>query len=160
MGLLPSAAVGGGVVATLKPKGFWGLGVQAEGLAPQRRALGTGTLEASLLLFGANLCPLQGVDGSTWWSACGNFNVARLHIESHDLLDRKSRNEWLALPGLSARAGWVAGHGVLLSGGLAGAFPVSPDRYIYRDPEGEQKVAFEPSRLAITANFGVGVLLD
>lgn len=160
MGGLPSAAVGGGLVVTLKPKGFWGLGVQAEALAPQRKALGAGSLEASLLVVGAGLCPLQGVDGSAWWSACANFNLARLRIESHDLLGGTTRSEWIALPGPSARAAWVVGHGVMIGGGLSAAFPVSPDRYVYRDPEGEQKVAFEPSRLTITANLGVGVLLD
>jgi hypothetical protein len=160
MGPLPSAAVGGGLVATLKPKGFWGVGVQAEALAPQRKALGTGSLDASMVTVGASLCPLQGVDGSAWWSACGNLNLARLRIASHALLGATKRKEWLVLPGLSARAGWIVGHGVMVGGGLSAAFPVSPDRYVYRDPEGEQKVAFEPSRLTITANLGVGVLLE
>jgi hypothetical protein len=160
MGALPAAAVGGALVATLKPRGFWGLGVEVGVLAPQDKALGNGSLEVSLLVLRGSLCPLQGVDGKAWWSACANMGAARLHTESHDLLDSKSRNEWLPLPGASVRAAWLPGHDFLLGAGLEAAFPISPDRYVYRDPQGMRQPAFEMSQLMITVNLGIGILID
>jgi len=160
MGALPSPAWGGGVVATLKPEGFWGIGVEAGALARQRKALGSGHIDLSLLLLRASLCPLQGVDGKVWWSACASMGVARLRAESHDLLDSRSRSEWIPLPSASVRAAWLPGHALLVVAGLEAAFPVSPDRYIYRDPQGMRHTAFEVSQLMVTANLGVGVLLD
>jgi hypothetical protein len=160
MGALPSAAAGGGAFASFKPKGFWGLALHGEVLAPQRKQLGTGSLDAWLLSFGGSLCPLQGTDGAVWWSACAGMGAARLKVKSHDLLEAKSKKQWIPVPGLSARAAWRLGHGLLLGGGLEALFPVSPDRYVYRDPQGNQLPALEVSPLVISANLGLGLLWD
>ncbi|MEO8900015.1 MAG: hypothetical protein ABI488_00465 [Polyangiaceae bacterium] len=63
MGALPSPAGGVGMLASLKPRGFWGLGVEAGAWLPQRMALGSGSLETSLLLVSGSICPLQGLTG-------------------------------------------------------------------------------------------------
>jgi hypothetical protein len=160
MGVLPSPAGGGGLLASVKPRGFWGLGVEAGAWLPQRMALGSGSLETSLLMLSGSICPLQGLADGVWWSACGSFGAARLHARSRHVLEAHSRSDWFALPGATARGGWLLGHGVLVSAGLEALFPVSPDYYVYRSPEGEKQLAFEPSQLMITAQLGVGLLLD
>lgn len=119
MGALPATGVGAGLVARVKPRGFWGLGLQLGALAPQRKSIATGWLEASQLLLNASLCPLQGFDESVWWSACASFGAARLRVESRDLLESKALTEWIALPSVDARAAWAI-HGKWL---LDGADP-------------------------------------
>jgi hypothetical protein len=160
MGVLPSPAVGGGVLASVKPRGFWGLGVEAGAWLPQRMPLGSGTLETSLSMVSGSICPLQGIADGVWWSACGSFGAARLHARSRHVLEARSRNDWFALPGATARGGWLIGRGVLISGGLEALFPVSPDYYAYRSPDGEKQLAFEPAQLMITAQLGIGLLFD
>jgi hypothetical protein len=160
MGGLPSTAVGGGLWASVKPRGFWGLGLEGGAWLPQRIALGSGSLETSLFVVSGSLCPLQGVNEGAWWSACGSIGAARLHARSRHLLGARSRSDWFALPGVTARGGWLVGHGLLVSGGLAALFPVAADYYVYRSPEGEKQLAFEPSALVITAQLGLGLLLD
>ena len=76
------------------------------------------------------------------------------------MLEAHSRSDWFALPGAAARGGWLVGHRVLVSAGLEALFPVSPDYYVYRSPAGEKLLAFEPGQLWITAQLGVGLLLD
>ena len=160
MGALPSAGFGAGLVASLKPRGFWGFGVEAGGLVSERKRLASGSLEASLLVLRVSVCPLQGIAGEAWWSACGSFGAARLRLESHGLLEARARSEWIAMPSLSARAAWLVSKPWALVGGLEAAFPVSPDRYVYRDREGARQTAFEMNPLLLTANLGVGVILN
>jgi hypothetical protein len=127
---------------------------------PQRTPLGTGSLETSLFFVSGSICPLQGVENATWWSACGSFGTGRLRARSRDVLEAKTRSDWFALPGASVRGGWLAGHGLLVSAGLEALFPVSPDHYVYRSPEGEKQLALEPSPLMIAAELGVGLIFD
>ena len=54
----------------------------------------------------------------------------------------------------------VAGTIAATGGGLAAAFPVSPDHYKYRDPEGTRHEAFTMNQLGLTANLGIGLILD
>jgi hypothetical protein len=129
MGALPEPGAGAGLVALIKPRNFWALGVEAELLAPQRQNLGSGRLVASLLLTRASICPLQGRDGGVWWSG-------------------------------SVRAAWVFDERWMLAGGLEAVFPVSPDHYVYRDDEGLRHQAFEMSPLTVTANLGIGVIVE
>jgi hypothetical protein len=160
MGALPEPGAGAGLVALIKPRNFWALGVEAELLAPQRQNLGSGRLVASLLLTRASICPLQGRDGGVWWSACASFGVARLRVESQQLLEAKTRGEWIAVPSGSVRAAWVFDERWMLAGGLEAVFPVSPDHYVYRDDEGLRHQAFEMSPLTVTANLGIGVIVE
>lgn len=160
MGVLPSTGGGAGALASFKPRGFWGLGLEAGALLPQRAPLGTGSLETSLFLLSGSLCPLQGVANATWWSACGRLGMGRLHARSRDVLGAKTRSDWFALPGASVRGGWLPGRQLLVSVGLEALFPVSPDRYVYRTSDGMKEVALEPSPLMIAAELGVGLLFD
>jgi hypothetical protein len=158
LGVMPELGVGAGLAALVKPRGFWGVGLDALALAPQRQGLEEGSLKISLLLAGASLCPLQAVDAATWWSVCGSFHVARLHARSRGLLEARRDTQFFALPGADVRGGRILGGRWLVTGGLHLAFPVSPDRYVYRDAAGERHSAFEVSSFVLMASIGAGVI--
>jgi hypothetical protein len=160
LGATPELGLGAGLAATFKPRGFWGLGVDATLLAPQRQALDSGSLKVSLLMAGASLCPFQAVEGAAWWSICGSFHVARLGASSRGLLESRRAAQFLALPGVNARAGRVLAGRWLVGAGVQLSFPVSPDRYVYRDSEGERHVAFEVSSFVLVASAGFGVIFQ
>lgn len=158
-GVLPSTAAGAGVLASLKPQGFWAVGLEVGVSWPQDIALGSGSLQTSLFTLSGNICPLQGLADQTWWSACGSVGAGRLHAQSVQVVEPQSRSDWFLLPGAAVRGGWLVGGRFLISAGLQALFPVSPDHYVYRTAEGEKVLAFEPTPLMITAQLGVGLLL-
>lgn len=159
MGALPAAGVGGRVIASLKPRAFVGFGVDVTAVAPRAKALGAGKFEMSLVAASVSVCPLQGVDGRGWYSACASFGAARVHAETLDLLEARSQSQWIAWPSLGARAAWIVGGGLLLGGALDAAFPLSADRYVYRDSAGRTLPAHELNPLVVTAGLGVGLLV-
>ena len=159
MGALPATGAGGRALLSVKPRSFVGLGADVMLLAPQTKPLGSGSLDVSLLTVIGSICPLQGIDGRTWYSACASLGAARLRVKSHDLLDSHRKTRWLALPSLSARAAWIAAGAWLFGGGLDIAFPLSADRYVYRDPQGMTLPAHELASLIVTASLGVGLLV-
>jgi hypothetical protein len=160
LGATPGIGVGGGLAVSVKPRGFWGIGLEGAVLNRSREPLEAGALDISLMLAAASLCPLQSVDNGVWWSACASVGAARLHARSRGLVEARSQTQWFALPGLSVRAARIFGQRWLLGGGVLAAVPVSPDRYVYRDAVGEQKSAFQPSSLVLSAHVGVGFLLN
>lgn len=160
MGALPATGLGAGLVTRVKPRGFWGVGLQVGALAPQRKAIASGWLEVSRLMLSASICPLQGLDDNVWWSACASFGAARLSVESQDLLESRAVTEWVALPSVDARAAWAIHGKWLLGAGLEAGFPLSPDRYVFRDSQGSKHTAFDGGTLTVTANLGVGVLVE
>ncbi|RYZ03808.1 MAG: hypothetical protein EOO73_26610 [Myxococcales bacterium] len=160
LGATPEVAFGGGLAATFKPRGFWGLGLDAAVFAPRRQTLEGGSLEVSVLLAGASLCPWQGIDGAAWWSVCGSFHVARLRARSRGLVGARRDSQMVALPGLAVRGGRIFGQRYLLAGGVQLSFPVSPDRYAYRDVSGERQLAFEVGSFVMMASVGVGIILN
>lgn len=159
-GATPELALGGGLLVSFKPRGFWGIGVEATALGRSSEPLAPGRLEVSLLQGAASLCPLQSSDENVWWSACVSMGAARLHARSRGLLDARSESQWFALPGLSVRAARIFGRRWLVGGGLVAAVPVSPDRYVYRDAEGNRQAAFQLSPLVLTMQVGLGWLVN
>jgi hypothetical protein len=160
MGALPETALGVSVLGSFKPRGFWGVGVELGALAPRRQALGEGSLEMSLLFARGSLCPLQGSDTRTWWSACANLGAGRVQARSRDLLEAQTRADWILLPSFSVRAAWRPMPSLLLGAGLDAAAPALQHRYVYRDPEGIQQLAFEMNRVVLSVNVGAGLFLD
>jgi hypothetical protein len=63
------------------------------------------------------------------------------------------------MPGLNVTGAWLPRGWLLLGAGLAGAFPVSPDRYLYRDALGTPHLAFQMSSFALTARLAVGLII-
>jgi hypothetical protein len=159
MGLLPNAAFGAGIDGWRKPSRFWGVRVGAALLARQRQALDSGRLDFSLMRADVGLCPLQGVDSAVWWSVCGSFGVGRLRTRSVGLAGARTKIELVAMPGLSVTAAWLWSGWLLLGGGLDASFPVSPNRYVYRDEQGTPNLAFQMNPLALTARLGIGVMV-
>jgi hypothetical protein len=159
MGALPATGFGGRALASVKPRSFVGLGVDVLWLAPERKALGSGSLDVSLLALSGSICPLQGVDEVIWYSACASLGAARLRAKSRALIDSRGKTQWLALPSLGARAAWIAAGSWLIGGGLDVAFPLSADRYVYRDLQGMTLPAHELASLVVTASLGIGLLV-
>ena len=160
MGAEPAVAWGGGLSLSYKPRHFWGIGLEGEALAPQRSTLESGSLAISVATLGANLCPLQDTDGHAWWSVCASGSLARVHAKSRRLAEAIESTQLVVMPGLVARAAYVLGGRFLMGGGLHASFPVSPDRYVYRDSQGGVHQAFELSPLVLSVNFGVGLLVN
>jgi hypothetical protein len=160
LGATPGPVVGGGLALSFKPRGFWGLGIEGTALSSSRVELDPGSLEVSLMLGAASLCPLQGTDDSVWWSACASLGGARLHAKSRGLLEARAPTQWFLLPGLSVRGARIVGKRWLLGGGLLAAVPVAADRYVYRDAEGRRQSAFQLSSLVVTAHLGIGWILN
>lgn len=158
LGITPDVGFGAGVAGFLKPRGFWGLGVDAAMFAPHRQALDSGSLKASLLVAGVSLCPFQVAEDGAWWAICGTFQVARLHARSRGLLEARRDTQFFALPGLSGRAGRIIAGRWLVAGGLNLSFPVTPDRYVYRDVNGDRQSAFEVGSFVLTASAGLGLI--
>lgn len=159
MGLLPNAGFGVALDVRLKPSRFWGLSLDAALLFPQRQAIEGGRLDFNLAHAGLGLCPLQGLDEHSWWSACGKVAVGRLHARSAGLDGSRSKTEWVAMPGLSVAGAWLPHDWLFLGAGLEASFPVAADRYLYRDALGTSHLAFQMSSFALTARLSVGLMV-
>jgi hypothetical protein len=117
-------------------------------------------MKVSFVSIRGELCPVQVLSDEAWYGACAGLGVARLHLQSHDLLESRSRTELCWMPSLALRGGFRVGTRWLLGGGVEAAFPLGADRYVYRDAEGTAHDAFELSRLVVTAGAGLGLLVD
>lgn len=159
-GATPELAVGGGLALSLKPRGFWGIGVEGTVLGPSRQALDSGSLTISFAHAALTLCPLQGASDGAWWSACASLGGARVYARSRGLLEQHSHTQWLPMPGLSLRGAYIVGGRWLVGGGVVAAVPVGAERYVYRDAAGRSQPAFQLSPLVLTAQLGVGLLLN
>jgi len=159
MGLLPEPGVGVGIDARLKPSRFWGLSIDAVLLAEQRVVVDGGHIVFNLAHAGFGVCPLQGSDGAIWWSACGTFSLGWLRARSRGLEGARSKSEVFGMPGLSVSGAWLPRGWLFLGAGFSGAFPVSPDRYLYADALGTTHLAFQVSSFALTAQLGVGLIV-
>ena len=109
---------------------------------------------------GARLQPVPRRYDRAWWSLCASGRLARVHAKSRGLLEAVESTQLVVMPGLVARAAYVVGKRFLVGGGLQASFPVSPDRYVYRDSLGVGHSAFELSPLLLSANFGVGLIVN
>jgi hypothetical protein len=158
MGATPAFGFGGGLALVWKPRGFVGLSLDASVVLPRSVSLESGSLRVSVQSLDLGICPLQGTDGAAWWSLCGGVALARIHVRSRDLLEAKATSQYLAMPGLRARAATVLAERWLVGGGVAAAVPLSADRYTYRDAGGEEHTAFELSSPIVTASAFVGAL--
>lgn len=159
MGLLPEPGLGVGLDVRLKPRHFWGLSVDAALLAEQRVEVDGGNIAFNLAHAGVGLCPLQGSDAVTWWSACGTFSLGWLRARSRGLEGARRKSELFGIPGLSVSGAWLPRGWLFVGAGFAGSFPVSPDRYLYLDALGNEHLAFRMSSFALTARLGVGLIV-
>jgi len=159
-GATPELGVGAGLALSVKPRGFWGIGVEGTILNENRESLAAGSLEVAFGQAALSLCPLQAAEGGVWWSACASMGAARLHARSRGLLEQRSHTQWLLMPGLSVRGAKIFWQRFLLGGGVVAAVPVAPDRYVYRDVEGTRQAAFQMSSLVLTAQVGLGIIVN
>src|SRR6478752_3285196 len=87
VGATPRVGLGGGLLVSFKPRGFWGVGLEGAIFGPTRQTLEPGSLDVALLFAAASLCPLQSLDERVWWSACASFGAAHLRAHSDGLLE-------------------------------------------------------------------------
>lgn len=160
LGLLPDPSSSFGLALLLKPRKFWGLAFEAHVAGPTQRSLGSGSVTTYLLLGQAGLCPLQGAGESAWWAACAGLAAGRLSVTSHDLIGAHGHRDWLWVPTLSLRAALRVRRRWLVGGGMSAAFPLSADRYRYRDAEDGVHEAFQLSSFGLTTSLGLGLLFD
>jgi len=159
MGLLPRTGFGVALDARLKPARVWGLSLKLTWLGPQRVPVDGGRLDFNFMQADAGLCPLEGTDTTTWWSACGKVGVGRLRVQSFGLLGARAKTEWIAMPGVSVAGAWLARGWLFLGAGLEAAFPIGADRYLSRDELGTPHLAFQMSPMTLTAQLGVGLIV-
>ena len=158
MGATPAFGFGGSIALTWRPRGFVGLSLDASAVLPRSVSLESGSLRVSLQSLDFGICPLQGTDGTAWWSLCGGAGISRVHVRSRDLLDSKATSQYLAMPGVRARAATVLAGRWLVGGGVAASLPLSANRYTYRDAGGEEHAAFELSSPIVAASAFAGAL--
>lgn len=158
MGATPAFGFGGNVALAWRPRGFVGLSLDASAVLPRSVSLQSGSLRVSLQSLDLGICPLQGTDGTAWWSLCGGVGVARVDVRSRGLLESKAKSQYLAMPGMRARAATLLKGRWLLGGGVALGLPLFADRYSYRDAGGAEHAAFELSSPIVTASAFAGAL--
>jgi len=145
-GKLPFFNFGPRLQAVFKPRRFWGLELSAGALGGAQVELpGSGRMDFLLLEFGAALCPLESFRDGVLLRACGGITVGWLRAESHDLDPSRRRTEIVLSPELHLQVGESIGKNFLFGGGAGAAFPIRPNQYVYRDPDGVQQVAFQMS---------------
>ena len=155
-GKLPFFSFGPQLQAVFKPRHFWGLELSAGALGGARVELpGSGSMDFLLLEFGAALCPVESLSDGFLLRACGGLSVGWLRAQSHDLEPSRRRTEVVVSPELHVQVGDSIGQGFLFGGGLGVAFPIRPNQYVYRDPEGAQQVAFQMSLPSVTLELFV-----
>ena len=159
-GKLPFFNFGPQLQAVFKPPRFWGLELSAGALGGAPVELpGSGTMDFLLLEFGAALCPLESLRDGLLLRACGGLSVGWLRAQSHDLEPSRRRTEVVLSPELHLQVAESIGKGFLFGGGIGAAFPLRPNQYVYRDPDGVQQVAFQMSLPSVTLELFVAHLL-
>ncbi|HET7543866.1 MAG TPA: hypothetical protein VFK05_28540 [Polyangiaceae bacterium] len=150
IGLLPFPNVGPRLQLELKPRHFWGISLGALALLGSHTDLpGSGALDFRLLQAGAALCPLSTLRDRNWFALCGGVDVAWLQAEGSDLTPHRRKTDWTLSPALQLQAARQL-VGPLLVGAMLGvSFPISRNRYVYRDVAGESHLAFEVASPAL-----------
>ena len=145
-GKLPSFNFGPQLQLVFKPRRFWGLELSGGLLGGSSVELaGSGEIDFRLLELGAALCPLESLRDGLLLRGCGGLSVGWLRAESHDLEPPHQRTELFLSPELHLQVAQSIGKGFLLGGGVGASFPIRPNQYVYRDPEGIPHVAFQMS---------------
>jgi len=156
LGKLPFVNYGLQLQAVFKPRRFWGLEFSAGALGGSRVDLpSSGTINFLLLELGAALCPLESLHDGILLRGCGGLAVGWLRAESHDLVPTRRRTEVVLSPELHLQLAHSIGSNFLLGGGLGAAFPIRPNQYVYRDPDGVRRSAFQMS----IPSFTLGLFL-
>lgn len=145
-GKLPFFDFGPELRLAYKPLRFWGLEVSGRLLFGSRQELpGTGAIDFGLAEVGAALCPLESFRNGLLLRGCGGIELGWLRAKSVDLEGGHQRTEVVYSPELHLQIAETIGEKFLFGGGVELAFPIRPNQYVYRDPEGVRQLAFQMS---------------
>lgn len=144
LGLLPFPNVGPRLQIDLKPRRFWGIALAGQALLGSRSELpGSGAIGYRLLQTSAALCPADSMSDSGWFSACAGLELAWLEAEGSELAPHRRKTHLLVSPALRLQVAKRVAGPLLLGGSLQVSFPISRNRYTYRDEQGARQLAFE-----------------
>lgn len=150
IGLLPFPNYGPRLQVDLKPHRFWGLSLSGLALVGSHTELpGSGALDFRLIQLGGALCPLDTIRDRNWFAVCGGLEIAWLEAEGSGLSPHRRKTDWMLSPSLHAQAARELGGAVLVGGSLGVSFPMSRNRYVYRDSTGSSHLAFEVASPAL-----------
>ena len=150
IGLLPFPNVGPRLQVDLKPRHFLGISLAGLALLGSHTDLpNSGALDFRLIQAGAALCPLDTLSDRDWFAVCGGLDVALLEAEGSGLSPHRRRNDWALSPTLRMQAARQVVGPVSLGGMLGVSFPISRNRYLYRDVAGASHLAFEVASPAL-----------
>lgn len=150
IGLLPFPNYGPRLQVDLKPRRFWGISLSGLALLGSHTDLpGSGAIDFRLIRAGLALCPLDTFRDRNWFAVCGGAEVSWLEAEGSDLSPERRRTDWFVSPSLQMQGARQLGGPVLLGGMLGVSFPISRNRYVYRDVAGSSHLAFEVASPAL-----------
>jgi len=156
VGLVPFPNYGPRLQIELKPRHFWGTSIGAAALFGAESELpGGGALDFRLFQAGAALCPLDTIDDRNWFAVCGGLEVVWLEAEGRDLSPHRRKTNWALSPLVRLQAARQLGGPISLGAALGVSFPISRNRYTYRDSAENSHLAFEVSSPALV--FGLFV---
>ncbi|HEX2671413.1 MAG TPA: hypothetical protein VHM25_11105 [Polyangiaceae bacterium] len=150
IGLLPFPNYGPRLQIELKPRRFWGISLSGLALFGSHTDLpGSGSIDFRSILAGAALCPLDTLRDRYWLAACGGVEVAWIEAEGSGLSPHRRKTDWTLSPSLQLQAARQVAGPLLLGGLLGVSFPISRNRYVYRDIGGSSHLAFEVASPAL-----------
>ncbi|HKO47828.1 MAG TPA: hypothetical protein VJV79_08895 [Polyangiaceae bacterium] len=160
LGLLPFPNYGPRLQIDLKPRRFWGIAIAAQALVGARSELpGSGAIDYRLIQVGAALCPLDSMGDRAWVSVCGGLDMAWLEAEGSGLSPQRRKTDWALSPSLRGQAATRLAGPVLVGGQLGVSFPISRNRYVYRDSQGATQLAFEVASPSLVLGVFVALRL-
>jgi hypothetical protein len=150
VGLLPFPNLGPRLQLDLKPPHFWGISLGGLALLGSHTDLpGTGAIDFRLLQTSAALCPLDTLRDRNWLALCGGLELMWLEAESSELSPHRRKSDWAVSPSLRLQAARELVGPVSLGGSLGVSFPITRNRYLYRDVAGSSHLAFEVASPAL-----------
>jgi hypothetical protein len=144
VGRLPFPNYGPRLQVELKPRRFLGISIDVLALVGSHTDLpSSGAIDFRLIQAGAALCPLDSISERTWLAVCGGLEIAWLEAEGSGLSPHRRKTDWTLSPALRLQAARQVVGPLLLGGTLGVSFPISRNRYVYRDAAGSSQLAFE-----------------
>jgi len=149
-GLLPFPNYGPRLQIELKPRRFWGISLSGLALVGSHTDLpGSGSIDFRLIQAGAALCPLDTLRDRNWFALCAGAEIAWIEADGSGLSPHRRRTDWTLSPSLQLQAARQVVGPLLLGGMLGVSFPISRNRYVYRDIDGSSHLAFEVASPAL-----------
>ena len=161
IGLLPFPNLGPRLQVDLKPRNFWGISISGLALLGAHTDLpSSGAIDFRSIQVGAALCPLDTLRDRSWFAVCGGLDVLWIEAEGSALSPHRRKTDWTLSPSLRLQAARQV-IGPLLLGGLFGvSFPISRNRYVYRDVAGSSQLAFEVASPALVLGLFAAFKVD